>query len=64
MEPEQIKEVANSADLLALNAALEGTKAGAAGAGFSLVVHHAVLAACPGRRGNDRRRRPRVHGLA
>lgn len=33
-----IKGIANRADLLALNAALEGTKAGEAGKGFSLVA--------------------------
>jgi methyl-accepting chemotaxis protein len=35
---EVIKGIANKSDLLALNAALEGTKAGAAGRGFSLVA--------------------------
>jgi hypothetical protein len=35
---EVIKEIANKSDLLALNAALEGTKAGEAGRGFSLVA--------------------------
>ncbi|MFZ9886630.1 MAG: methyl-accepting chemotaxis protein, partial [Myxococcota bacterium] len=35
---EVIKEIANKSDLLALNAALEGTKAGEAGKGFSLVA--------------------------
>ena len=34
-----IKEIANKSDLLALNAALEGTKAGEAGKGFSLVAN-------------------------
>ena len=34
-----IKEIANKSDLLALNAALEGTKAGEAGRGFSLVAN-------------------------
>lgn len=33
-----VKEIANRSDLLALNAALEGTKAGEAGRGFSLVA--------------------------
>lgn len=36
---EVIKEIANKSDLLALNAALEGTKAGEAGRGFSLVAN-------------------------
>ncbi len=35
---EVIKDIATKSDLLALNAALEGTKAGAAGRGFSLVA--------------------------
>ncbi len=35
---EVIKGIANKSDLLALNAALEGTKAGEAGRGFSLVA--------------------------
>lgn len=35
---EIIKDIANKSDLLALNAALEGTKAGTAGRGFSLVA--------------------------
>lgn len=35
---EVIKDIANKSDLLALNAALEGTKAGEAGKGFSLVA--------------------------
>lgn len=35
---EIIKDIANKSDLLALNAALEGTKAGEAGKGFSLVA--------------------------
>jgi len=34
-----INEIANKSDLLALNAALEGTKAGEAGRGFSLVAN-------------------------
>ena len=34
-----IKEIANKSELLALNAALEGTKAGEAGRGFSLVAN-------------------------
>lgn len=33
-----VKEIANKTDILALNAALEGTKAGEAGRGFSLVA--------------------------
>lgn len=33
-----VREIANRSDLLALNAALEGTKAGEAGRGFSLVA--------------------------
>lgn len=36
---EVIREIANKSDLLALNAALEGTKAGEAGRGFSLVAN-------------------------
>ena len=36
---EGIKDIANKSDLLALNAALEGTKAGEAGKGFSLVAN-------------------------
>lgn len=35
---EVIKDIANKSDILALNAALEGTKAGEAGKGFSLVA--------------------------
>lgn len=35
---EVIKDIANKSDLLALNAALEGTKSGAVGRGFSLVA--------------------------
>lgn len=35
---EVIKDIANKSDLLALNAALEGTKAGEAGKGFSFVA--------------------------
>lgn len=35
---EVIKDIANKSELLALNAALEGTKAGEAGQGFSLVA--------------------------
>jgi len=35
---EVIKDIANKSDLLALNASLEGTKAGEAGRGFSLVA--------------------------
>ena len=35
---EMIKEIASKSDMLALNAALEGTKAGEAGRGFSLVA--------------------------
>jgi len=34
-----VKDIANKSDLLALNAALEGTKAGEAGRGFSLVAN-------------------------
>ena len=33
-----VKEIANKSEILALNAALEGTKAGEAGRGFSLVA--------------------------
>jgi len=35
---ELVKEIANKSEILALNAALEGTKAGEAGRGFSLVA--------------------------
>lgn len=42
-----VKEIANKSEILALNAALEGTKAGEAGRGFSLVEYRELVIVHP-----------------